>query len=729
MVTLTIAAKADASLVLPSVVLATHLHRLKLLPNLELNVHNGKTVSGTEYAQLSSPEGTKLADQDVLRHLVEVANRNASQGDGSAVGDQPPSPPYVDPKLTLPKVAEWVKRSEPFSKKDFSALRVPLDELNAHLTLRSHIVGYETTAADLVLWATIRGNNVVLASIRKTNNNVFRWYNFIEASNSWLSDTVTKALEPAVSEKAKARAAASAAGASYEIDLPAVDGPMVTRFPPEPSGYLHIGHLKAAVLNDYFAHKRPGGTLLCRFDDTNPSKESMEFQDAILDDLRSVNIVPERSSYSSDYFQQMYEYAVQLIKDGKAFADDSELGKGDEDRKNRLPSKRRDLGIEETLARFEDMKSGSEEGRRWCLRARIAYDSPNGTLRDPVIYRCNLTPHHRTGTDWKIYPTYDFCAPILDSIEGVSVALRTNEYRDRDAQYEWMQNALRLRSVAIWDFSRMNFVRTVLSKRKLTKIVEEGKVWGWDDPRMPTIRGILRRGMTVDALREFIIKQGPSKNVLNLEWGTFWALNKKYIDPVAARHTAIVQKDAVYCTVQGVDGRAVMKKPKHAKTDLGTKNVVIDKKIVIEQEDAQTFEVGEEITLMNWGNAYVRSIKKDADGKTVTGIDLELHLEGDVKKTKKVTWLAATDDNLVPVDLVVFDYLITKDKLEKDDKLEDFLTPKTEFRSVAFADCNVKALQKGTIIQFDRKAFFKLDVPYSGEGSKMVFFDIPSGRS
>jgi glutamyl-tRNA synthetase len=294
---------------------------------------------------------------------------------------------------------------------------------------------------------------------------------------------------------------------------------MVTRFPPEPSGYLHIGHAKAVLLNDYFAHQNPGGTLICRFDDTNPSKESMEFQDAILDDLKLIGIIPEKSTYSSDYFQEMYEYALKLIQSVKAFADDSELGKGDEDRKNRLPSKRRDLSIQETLDRFAEMKTGSEEGRRWCLRARIAYDSPNGTLRDLVIYHCNLVPHHRTGTQWKIYPTYDFCAPILDSIENITVALRTNEYRDRNAQYEWMQDALGLRKVTIWDFSRLNFIRTVLSKRKLTRIVDEGRVWGWDDPRMLTIRGILRRGMAVAPLREFILKQGPSRNILNLEWG------------------------------------------------------------------------------------------------------------------------------------------------------------------------------------------------------------------
>jgi glutamyl-tRNA synthetase len=269
-------------------------------------------------------------------------------------------------------------------------LKQSIYELNNHLTLRSHIVGYTLSVADIAVWATIRGNKITHSLIQQSpiQANALRWYNYIEASNPWLSETIA---DFTIFES-KARAAASAAGASYEIDLPNLDGPMVTRFPPEPSGYLHIGHAKAALLNDYFAHKRPG-TLICRFDDTNPSKESMEFQDAILEDLKLMAIIPEKTSYSSDYFQDMYELAVKLINDGKAFADDSELGKGDEDRKNRLPSKRRDLGIDETLKHFAEMKSGSEEGLRWCLRARIAYDSPNGTLRDPVIYRCNLIPY------------------------------------------------------------------------------------------------------------------------------------------------------------------------------------------------------------------------------------------------------------------------------------------------------------------------------------------------
>ncbi|ERS95098.1 glutamyl-tRNA synthetase [Sporothrix schenckii 1099-18] len=702
---LDIAAKAELALVLPSLVLANYLHVTGVLPDLVRSFHADKALDdGGSVVRLVSADGSVAIDEDVCPTLVAAAGE----------------------KNTL--IKEWVVKSTELASKNRRDVEGQLTALESHLTLRTFIVGHTLTLADLAVWSALRANPVGQSLLRKTNGHTYRWYNFVPATASWLVPLIEELTAPAAKERAEDRAAASAAGASYDIDLPDLVGPITTRFPPEPSGYLHIGHAKAALLNDYFAHSRPGGKLICRFDDTNPSKESMEFQDSIVEDLVMLGIHVDTTSYSSDYFQHMYDLALQLIRDGKAFADDAELGKGDEDRKNRLPSKRRDMSINGTLARFADMTAGTDEGRRWCLRARIAYDSPNGTLRDPVIYRCNQTPHHRTGTSWNVYPTYDFCAPILDSLEGVTLALRTNEYRDRNVQYAWFQDALRLRRVPIYDFSRMNFVRTVLSKRKLTQIVADNKVWGWDDPRMPTVRGVLRRGVVVSALREFILKQGPSRNVLNLEWGIFWALNKKHIDPVAPRHTAIVAKDAVRCTVQGLDDSTLtpLVRPKYIKKpELGDKTVLLSSTIFLEQVDAQSFTTGEEITLMNWGNAIVRGIKKDTDGQTIKTLDLDFNPGGDVKKTKKITWLADTADNLVPVDLVSFDYLITKDKLDKDDNLRDCLTEVTELRQQAFADCNVKSLAKGDIIQFERKGYYKLDAVVQDSQERMVFFDIP----
>jgi glutamyl-tRNA synthetase len=498
-------------------------------------------------------------------------------------------------------------------------------------------------------------------------------------------------------------------------------------------GYLHIGHAKAALLNDYFAHEKYKGTLLLRFDDTNPSKEKEEFQDSIVQDLALMGITPDKFSNTSDYFKELYEFCIRMIKDGNAYADDTDQATMQDQRWDGLPSARRDRPVEENLALFEEMKLGTEVGLRNCIRAKISVDNPNKAMRDPVIYRCNVIPHHRTGSTWKTYPTYDFCCPIVDSMEGVTHALRTNEYRDRNPQYEWMLDALGLRKVHIWDFARMNFTRTLLSKRKLTKFVNEGAVWGWDDPRFPTIRGIRRRGMTIPALREFILKQGPSRNIVNLDWTIFWATNRKYIDPVAPRYTAISSENAVKVKILNGPAKPYFEdKPCHGKNpDLGTKQVGYSQNILVEQADAATFAQDEEITLMNWGNAFVRKITTPMNplSSTILSIEMELHLEGDVKKTdKKITWLSEESQTKDPIELVDFDFLITKDKLEEGDEVEHFLTPKTEFRSEAISDENVGKLAQDTILQFERKGYYKVDQP-AGPGQRAVLFQIPTGKT
>lgn len=447
-----------------------------------------------------------------------------------------------------------------------------------------------------------------------------------------------------------------------------------------------------------------------------------------------MGIRPDRTSYTSDYFEELYQYCVTMLKDGKAYCDDSERETMQKERYDGIKSRCRDLSLEDNVAHFEEMKKGTDEGLRWCVRAKISVDNPNKAMRDPVIYRCNTTPHVRTGDKWKIYPTYDFCCPIVDSMEGVTHALRTNEYRDRNPQYEWMLVALSLRKVHIWDFARMNFIRTFLSKRKLTKLVDEGRVWGWDDPRFPTIRGIRRRGMTIDALREFVLKQGPSRNIVQLDWTLFWATNKKYIDPVAPRHTAIDKEHAVTAHVKGARLAPYTEdKPKHGKNlDLGTKKVAYSDTILIEQTDAQNLKQEEEITLMNWGNAYVRKISHSLNPlnhSTVTALELELHLQGDFKATKqKLTWLSTLGQELIPIELVDFDYLITKDVIEKEDEIDDCLTEKTEFRTEAIADCNVADLKADDIIQFERKGYFRVDRAFT-HGKPAVLFSIPTGKA
>jgi len=626
------------------------------------------------------------------------------------------------------QIKEWETRADALKVLNLKQIEGPLAELDAHLTLRTYIVGYSLTDADTTVWKVLRANRVAYAFLKQNLMvNLSRWFNFIEETAQPTIELPTRPVKEAASE-----------GANYEIGLQGTENGVVTRFPPEPSGYLHIGHAKAALLNDYFAHKKYQGKLIVRFDDTNPSKEKQEFEDSILADCTLLGIKPDQVSYTSDWFEELYKVTVQMIKDGHAYADDTPQEQLQEERKALIESKHRNDPPETSLAHFEEMKQGTEEGKRWFIRAKIDMKSGNGAMRDPVIYRCNPQPHHRTGSTWKMYPIYDLCCPVVDSLEGVTHALRTTEYNDRDQQYQWFIKTLNLRPVHNWNFSRLNFKRTFLSKRKLTKVVDEGKVWGWDDPRMPTVRGIIRRGMTVPALQEFIAKQGPSKNINHMDWTLFWATNKKYIDPVAPRYTAIVAKDKVTCTVIGApEAPRTEEKDLHAKNaEVGKKKVVCSKSIIIDQEDAQSFENDEEITLMNWGNAIVRkkthslnplNLLKPAGEKIITEIELELHLQGDVKKTaKKITWLS-TDQELIPLTMYDFDYLMNKDKLEDTDRFEDVLNEVTETKTEALADCNVANLKADDIVQFDRKGYFRIDRGLK-HGEPVVAFQIPTGK-
>lgn len=476
-----------------------------------------------------------------------------------------------------------------------------------------------------------------------------------------------------------------------------------------------------------------------RLDDTNPAKESEEFQDAIVEDLALMGIKADTLTYTSDYFEYLYDMCIKLISMGKAYADDTDQETMRAQRMDGIPSKHRERSVEETLRIFEEMKKATPEGLAHCIRAKISADNPNKAMRDPVIYRCNIENiHHRTGSTWKVYPMYDFACPVIDSHEGVTHALRSTEYTDRNPQYQWFLDTLGLRQVHMWDFARMNFVKTFLSKRKLAKLVDTGKVWGWDDPRMPTIRGVRRRGMSVAALRDFIIKQGPSRNVTTMDWSVFWNANKKEIDPVAPRHTALLQKDLVKVNLSGADVPSSFvseDRPKHPKNAaIGTKQWFFGPQVYIDQADAKSFKAGEEVTLMTWGNAFVRDIPT-AD--PIPTMEMELNLKGDFKSTeKKITWLAADGFKLVPAELWDFDYLITKDKLEEDDNVADFLNPNTSTMEDAWCDAGVGELKADDIIQLERRGFFRVDKGLGdwkeGEagpkGPRVVLFQIPTGK-
>ncbi|TVY15865.1 putative cytoplasmic glutamate--tRNA ligase [Lachnellula arida] len=607
---------------------------------------------------------------------------------------------------------------------DFKAIEPHLIALDKHLTLRTYIEGYTIGEADTKIWVTIRSNKVANAFLKKgALVNLGRWFTYIEQTHPEIQEEIKTKDE---AERAR-KAALSKAGASYNMALQDTEKGVVTRFPPEPSGYLHIGHAKAALLNDYFAHELYKGTLLLRFDDTNPSKEKQEFQDAIVEDLALMDIKPDKTSYTSDHLEILYNYCIRMIKEGHAYADDTDQITMKAERMDGIASKNREKSVEQNLAILEEMKAGTEVGQKNCIRAKMSVDNPNKAMRDPVIYRCNLIPHHRTGDTWKMYPTYDFACPIVDSLEGVTHALRTTEYTDRNPQYQWFLDTLKLRQVHMWDFARMNFIRTELSKRKLTKLVDAGTVWGWDDPRMPTIRGVRRRGMTIPALRDFILKQGPSRNIVVMDWTNFWASNKKEIDPIAPRHTSVDTINAVKATVlNGPEKPYTEDKPKHNKNPaVGTKKVAYSKNLLFDQEDAKLFKQDEEITLMNWGNAYVRKI---VGSDPVTALELELHLDGDVKKTeKKVTWLSE-DQALVKAEVYEFDYLMTKDKLDEGDNWEDFVNPNSSSKIETLVDANATDLKADDIIQLERKGYFRVDKAAEG-GKNLVLFGIPTGKT
>ncbi|KAH9950240.1 glutamate-tRNA ligase [Amylocystis lapponica] len=649
-------------------------------------------------------DGSKLTTES------EIVQALAKAGE---LSDSVATPAYFTLAKTLPSLTA------------FPEITAALDSLDDHLAFRTVLVGHDITSADWIVWGALKGSVKIIGLLKNNKHpHLLRWFSHLESLES--TQVALASLTEAKSHKARSNKTA----ASFALGLHnAKEGEVVTRFPPEPSGYLHIGHAKAAMLNQYFARMYKG-KLLIRFDDTNPTKERTEFEETILEDLALLDIHGDKVSHTSDFFDGLYELAIKMIETGKAYADDTEQLQMRQERWDGIASKHRDDSVADNLAHFAQMKDGTEEGVRWCLRAKMSVDNPNKALRDPVIYRCNLIPHHRTGTKWKVYPTYDFACPIVDSLEGVTHALRTNEYRDRNPQYSWMIDALGLRPVHIWDFSRLNFIYTLLSKRKLHWFVDSGLVRGWDDPRFPTVRGIRRRGLTVEALRQFMLSQGPSQAIVSLEWDSLWTLNKKVIDPIAPRFWAVSKTGSVPVTIKGGPAAPEVKTlPRHKKNpEVGEKQTVFSSQILVEQEDATSFDDQEEITLMDWGNAFVRSKTVDSTG-LITALEMELNLNGDFRKTKKkITWLAQPTSTHALVDVVLLDhdYLITKKKLEESDEVKDFVTPVTEFREDAVADANVLTLTKGDIMQFERKGYYIFDGEVDG---RREFIHIPDGRA
>ena len=506
---------------------------------------------------------------------------------------------------------QWVDYALSLSKFGLARRALSIQRtLDPLLVAGTYVLGHSLSLADVALFASLgfpstQGSKAEIARILPSKCPTLRWMEMMSQSPAVKEATqlaigVAKNAEVTLEEGAAATLDPLAAGMSYLEG--ATPGSTTTRFPPEPSGYLHVGHAKASLLNDYYA-RRYKGRLVVRFDDTNPSKEKDEYQTSIIEDLGKIGVKPDVVTFTSDYFETIRQYALWMIENGLAYMDDTPQEQMQKERMDRQHSKHRDQSPSEALEYFKLMCSGKEEGKPWCLRAKMDMSSDNGTLRDPVLYRQNTTPHHRSGTKYKAYPTYDLACPIVDSIEGVSHALRTTEYDDRNAQYQGIAKMLGLRRVRIQTFARMNFMYTVMSKRKLTWFVDTGRVTGWDDPRMPTVRGVSRRGIDIDALKKFMCSQGASRRIVNMEWSKFWAENKKEIDKRAKRFMAIDKTDHVALTVTNAgDGTEFLTTDYLPKDpSFGKRLVRIAKKVLLEKVDTEGMTVGENIVLTRWG--------------------------------------------------------------------------------------------------------------------------------
>jgi len=350
-------------------------------------------------------------------------------------------------------------------------------------------------------------------------------------------------------------------------------------------------------------------------------------------------------------------------------------------------------------------------------------------MRDPVIYRYVDIPHNRTGNTFNVYPIYNFSCPVVDSLEGVTHALRSNEYHDSEEQYYWfLENIPGLRPVKIKDFSRVNFTYTLLSKRKLQWFVDEHIVDGWNDPRFPTVQGMTRRGLRVEALKEFILDLGDSKNTGWMDINKLWAINKKFIDKIIPRYTAVRKDNIVILELDGPASPIEVEVARHRENpSLGTKRIIHTNRIFIEQEDAQELHDNEEITLMDWGNAIVTKITKD--NNLVTGVRAELHLEGDFKNTNlRLTWLPATPANLVELRLIEYDSLITVPKIPgyEKKKYTNYANRNSKLVTLAYGEANLKELQKGDQFQLSRIGYFMLDSEH--DQVPMVLVLTPDGH-
>lgn len=502
-----------------------------------------------------------------------------------------------------------------------------------------------------------------------------------------------------------------------------------TRFPPEPNGYLHVGHAKSICLNFGLAQQY-GGKCNLRFDDTNPVKEDVEYVDSIQEDVKWLGFSwDDRMYYASDYFGKLYDYAVQLIKSGKAYVDDLTAEEMREYRGTLTEAGKespyRNRSVEENLDLFTRMKNGEFADGQRVLRAKIDMASPNITMRDPVIYRIAHATHHRTGDEWCIYPMYDFAHPLSDAIEGISHSICTLEFEDHRPFYDWLLEAVGLdvntRPRQI-EFARLNLTNTVTSKRKLRQLVEEGYVTGWDDPRMPTISGLRRRGYTPAAIRNFCREVGVAKANSLVDVAMLEHCVRDDLNNNADRIMAVLRPLKVVITNYPEGQKEYMLAENHPFKG-GHRYVPFTRELYIEQEDFMEDAPKKFFRLKPEGEVRLKHgyiIKCEEVVKDAAGNVVELHCTydpesktGGATANRKVKgtihWVSAED--AVKAEVRLYDFLIETD--ENGEVPADFLAAvnknSLEVLQEALIEPSAALTAEGTHYQFLRQGYYVVD--------------------
>ncbi|MED1855439.1 glutamine--tRNA ligase/YqeY domain fusion protein [Brevibacillus reuszeri] len=519
---------------------------------------------------------------------------------------------------------------------------------------------------------------------------------------------------------------------------------IITRFPPEPNGYLHIGHAKAIILNFELAHEFSGKANL-RFDDTNPVKEDTEYVEAIKRDVQWLGFEWDGLFFASDYFEEMYNRAVLLIKKGKAYVDDLPA---EEMRKLRgtltepgVDSPYRNRSVEENLDLLARMRQGEFKDGEKVLRAKIDMTSPNFNMRDPVLYRISHAHHHNTGDKWCIYPMYDFAHPLEDAIEGVTHSLCSLEFEDHRPLYDWVVSECEMEHVPRqYEFARLNLTNTVMSKRKLKLLVDEKVVDGWDDPRMPTIAGFRRRGFTPEAIRTFAREVGVARSNSIVDEKMLEHFIREDLKLKAPRTMAVLNPLKVVITnypegqVEMLDAEINPENP-----EMGNREIPFSREIYIEQDDFMEnppnkyFRLfpGNEVRLKNAYFIKCNDVVKDADGNVI-----EIHCTYDPetksgsgftgRKVKgTIHWVNASD--AVPAEFRLYEPLIM-DGEETEGTFLDNINPNSLEVLQGFVEQNMKDTQPQEKYQFFRHGYFNVD-PKDTTEDKLVFNRIVSLKS